>query len=111
MDGRVQLPVLNWILEKYNIDFVDVITAAGMDGVLASKDDIEEIIRSVNISINTNRSTRIFVVGHYDCRGNPADEKTHRDHIGMAVERLREYWPKIEIIGLWVNACWQVENC
>ncbi|MDD3087299.1 MAG: hypothetical protein PHP89_01900 [Candidatus Omnitrophica bacterium] len=109
MDGRVQLPVLNWIRQNYSVDFVDVITAAGMDGILASREDIEGIINSVNISINDNRSSGIFVVGHYDCRGNPVDEKTHREQIAKAVNRLRAYWPKIEISGLWVNSDWQVE--
>jgi carbonic anhydrase len=109
IDGRVQLPVLNWIRENYSIDFVDVITAAGMDGILASRDNIEEIARSINVSVNNNKSTRIFVVGHYDCRGNPVDEKTHREHIIMAVKRLRTYWPTVEIAGLWVNSYWQAE--
>lgn len=111
MDGRVQLPVLNWIREKYSIDFVDVITAAGMDGFLATRDNIDDIVCSVNISINSNKSARIFVVGHYDCRGNSVDEKTHREHIVMSVKRLKSYWPKLEIVGLWVNDHWQVEIC
>ena len=46
MDGRVQLPVINWIRENYKIDNVDVITEAGMDGVLANERYIGEIIRS-----------------------------------------------------------------
>ena len=109
MDGRTQLPVLNWIREQYQIDFVDVITEAGMDRVLASKDNIDEIIRSINISANINKSTGIFVVGHYDCRGNPVDKKTHRKHITKALKRLKEYFPEIKIVGLWVNSHWQVE--
>jgi len=108
MDGRVQLPVLSWIRENYSVDFVDVITAAGMDGVLASGANIKGIIRSINISVNDNKSTRIFIVGHHDCRGNPVDEKTHRQHILLSVKRLKGYWPKMEIVGLWVNSDWQV---
>ncbi len=109
MDGRVQLPVLHWIREQYNVDFVDVITEAGIDGVLALQDNIDEIIRRINISININRSTRIFVVGHYDCRGNDVDEEIHREHITKSVRRLKVYWPEFEIVGLWVNSYWQVE--
>lgn len=111
MDGRVQLPVLSWIREEYSIDFVDVITAAGMDGVLATRDNIDEIVRSINTSIHINKSMRIFIVGHYDCRGNSVDEKTHREHIAMSVKRLKAYWPKLEIVGLWVNGDWRVEVC
>jgi len=111
MDGRVQLPVLYWIREKYNIDFVDVITEAGIDGVIAAQDNIEKIVRSINISVNINKSVRIFIVGHHDCRGNSVNEETHREHIIEAVKRLKKYWPKLEIIGLWVDSYWQVEIC
>ncbi|MBN3039526.1 MAG: hypothetical protein JW867_00185 [Candidatus Omnitrophica bacterium] len=111
MDGRVQLPVLNWIRKQYKIDHVDVITEAGMDGVLASQENIDDIKRSIKISINKNKSNRIFIVGHHDCKGNSVDKKTHQKHIAKSVERLKKYWPKLEIIGLWVNDQWQVEVC
>ena len=109
IDGRVQLPVLHWIREQYHIDFVDVITAAGMDGVIALQDNIDEIIRNINISINNNKSARIFLVGHYDCCGNLVDEKIHHEHITKAVKRLKAHWSGLEIIGLWVNSHWQVK--
>ena len=109
MDGRVQLPVLNWINANYPVDFVDVITEAGMDGVLAQQKDISEITRSINVSVNLNSSTRLFVVGHYDCRGNPVDEHLHRQEVIDAVKRLKPLWPKQEVIGLWVNNRWKVE--
>jgi len=109
MDGRVQLPVLQWIKEHYNVDFVDVITEAGMDNVLSNQEDIREVLRSINISVNINKSTRLFVVGHYDCRGNPVEDHVHQEEIKSSVKRLREYWPNHEIVGLWVNKNWQVE--
>ena len=109
MDGRVQLPVLQWIKENYPVDFVDVITEAGMDNVLSNQHDISEVIRSIKISVNINKSTRLFVVGHYDCRGNPVEESVHRQEIKSSVKRLKEHWPEHEIVGLWVNKNWQVE--
>jgi carbonic anhydrase len=109
MDGRVQLPVLNWIKENYRVDFVDVITEAGMDNVLSNQDDIREVLRSITISVDVNKSTRLFVVGHYDCRGNPVEESVHRQEISDSVKRLKSHWPNHEIVGLWVNSSWQVE--
>ena len=85
MDGRVQLPVLTWIKDNYPVDFVDVITEAGMDGVLAGQEDISEIQRSIKVSVTLNKSTRLFIVGHHDCRGNPADDERHRKEIAAAV--------------------------
>ena len=113
MDGRVQLPVLHWIKENYRVDFVDVITEAGMDNVLSNQEDIREVLRSITISVNVNKSTRLFVVGHHDCRGNPVEESVHRQEISSAVKRLKKHWPEHEIIGLWVfpanDKAWQVE--
>lgn len=109
MDGRVQLPVLHWIKENYRVDFVDVITEAGMDGVLSNQDNITEILRSIAISVDVNKSTRLFVVGHYDCRGNSVEESVHRQQIRHAVSRLKGYWSGHEIVGLWVNKSWAVE--
>jgi hypothetical protein len=110
MDGRVQLPVLSWIKENYPVDFVDVITEAGMDGVLASQKDISEIQRSIRVSVDINHSLRLFVIGHHDCRGNPVDKDRHRVEITAAVERLKPVWPAQEVVGLWVNDRWQVER-
>jgi len=109
MDGRVQLPVIQWIKDNYSVDFVDVITEAGMDHVLSNQEDVGEVLRSITISVNINKSTRLFVVGHYDCRGNPVEEKVHRQEIISAVKRLKGHWPKLEITGLWVNQNWAVE--
>lgn len=109
MDGRVQLPVLTWIKGNYPVNFVDVITEAGMDRVLAEQADISEIVRSIRVSIDLNKSTRLFIVGHHDCRGNPVDEAVHRKHTAAAVERLKKMLPGYEIVGLWVNKIWNVE--
>lgn len=109
MDGRVQLPVLEWIKDNYPVDFVDVITEAGMDAVLSAQTDISEILRSISISVNVNKSTRLFVVGHNDCRGNPVEEKIHRQQIRDSVDRLKSHCPEQEIVGLWVNGSWSVE--
>ena len=110
MDGRVQLPVIAWIKTNYPVDFVDVITEAGMDRVLSRQEDISEILRSIKISVNLNQSTRFFIVGHHDCRGNPVDERRHREDISNAAGRLRPLWPDQEVVGLWVNDRWQVEK-
>ncbi len=110
MDGRIQLPVIHWIRENFPVDFIDIITEAGMDRVLSdSKEDIKLITRSINVSLKLNKSRVIFVVGHYDCRGNPAAKATHLKQIKQSVQRLQKIWPKEKIVGLWVNNRWRVE--
>ena len=80
-----------------------------MDRVLANQEDLSEIQRSIRVSVELNKSTRLFIVGHHDCRGNPVKEEVHRQNIASSVERLKGLWPTHEIIGLWVNGKWKVE--
>ena len=35
MDGRTQLPTINWAMKELNVDYVDSITEAGPDKILA----------------------------------------------------------------------------
>lgn len=35
IDGRVQIPVINWMKENFDLDYVDLITEPGMDKVLS----------------------------------------------------------------------------
>ena len=111
IDGRVQLPAINWITEKYNVKYVDMITKAGMDGFLAAENsDILEIIKNVEISISGHGSENIFVAGHYDCAANPVDNLTHKKQINTAVKRIKDLFPDLNIIGLWINENFTVEK-
>ena len=111
IDGRVQLPVIQWIKEHYAADYVDMITEPGMDGFLAdTSNSIHEIKRKVSISVEKNNASMIFIVGHYDCKGNPVSEFDHRNHILLAVARLKKEFSNMAIVGLWVNKEWQTEK-
>ncbi len=104
IDGRVQLPAIQWITEKYNVKYVDMITEAGMDGFLADENsDIHEILKNVEVSISGHGSENIFVVGHYDCAANPVDDLTHKKQINTAVKRIKNIFPDLNVIGLWID--------
>ncbi|MEA1924640.1 MAG: carbonic anhydrase [Candidatus Altiarchaeota archaeon] len=109
MDGRVQLPVIHWIKEKYGVEYVDVITEAGMDGFLVES-KLDDILRKIDISLKKHGSNIIFVVGHHDCGGNPVDEKTHRKQVHIAVDKLKKMKSSVKVIGLWVSDSWVAEK-
>jgi len=104
MDGRTQLPVINWIKDNYGIGWVDMITEPGMDGLLAEKpeEELDNIIRKIDISIKVHNTKEIFIAAHHDCIGNPVDEKSHEQHVQKAVDKLKKLKPGMRIIGLWV---------
>lgn len=111
IDGRVQIPVITWITQNYDIDYVDMITEAGMDGLLAENTfNPANVLRRLAISIGNHDSHTIFVVGHFDCVANPVDEKVHKEQIKKAMKRIKNYTLASEIIGLWVSEYFQIEK-
>ena len=114
MDGRIQEPIRKWITEKFNVQHVDVVTQPGVDGVLVGKDGphIELIKHMVAISVNAHGSSTIVISGHYDCAGHPVSDEQHIQDIKKAVSVVKS-WDNMsgkEVIGIWVNDDWQVEQ-
>jgi hypothetical protein len=111
MDGRAQEPVIAYLKQKYQLDYVDMITEAGADGALALDNyPLREAIRNrASISVTKHHSGLIAVVGHSDCAGNPVDAATHIDHIRQAVERVRSWGFPVQVVGLWLDEQWQVQ--
>ena len=58
MDGRVQIPMNDWIKAKYSVDFVDTITAPGIDKVMFDG-NVESLKKSVMISVTNHKSNHI----------------------------------------------------
>ncbi len=112
MDGRTQQPVNEWVRHHSRSDVVDTITEAGPDGILATTDHSlhESIRRRVRISIEQHGSQFIAIVGHYDCAGYPVSEAQHHWAIQQAVQRLKAWYPKVKVVGLWVGNDWVVKQ-
>lgn len=113
MDGRVQYAVAEFLKKKYKVDYVDMITEPGLDGVLAKNQDkatIDSIKRKIGISTGRHGSKHIAVAGHHDCAGNPVDKDTHLAHIRSAVKTVKSWGIKEEVIGLWVDDRWKVSE-
>jgi carbonic anhydrase len=111
MDGRVQLPVINYLRKRFNVDYVDSITEAGPNLILSEDkniNSIQAILDRLKISVENHNSVGIAIVGHYDCAGNPAPQDNQIMHIQMAIKLLRQRYQDIEIIGLWVDKNWKV---
>jgi len=110
MDGRVQLPVINWLKENYQADYVDMITQSGPIKLLSENKEpgvVAAIKRCVEISVERHGSCLVAVVGHYDCAGNPVGKEEQLKQIAAAIEVVRGWGVAekgVEVIGLWVDA-------
>lgn len=113
MDGRVQMPAINYLMARFKVDYIDSVTEAGPVLYLAEKPDSEQtksILRRTDISINRHKSKGIAVVAHYDCAGNPADEQKQTKQLAQAINFLTGRHPNTEILGLWVDSNWSVRQ-
>lgn len=113
MDGRVQRPVLDYLMERFGVPYVDMITEPGPNGILHRQDDetlVASILGRINVSVNKHHTVGIAVVGHYDCAGNPGDKDHQNTDTGGAVRFLRTKYPDTPVIGLWVGETWSVEE-
>lgn len=113
MDGRVQLPVMQYLQQRFEVSYVDSITEAGPTLILAERNDaalVQAILGRVRISIDKHNSVGIGVVGHHDCAGNPAPYEVQITHIRDSVRFLRSQYQGVRIIGLWVDGDWRVHE-
>ena len=113
MDGRVQIPVIAYLKERFKVDYVDVVSEPGPNKILADGTNqqlLESIWARVEISLTKHDSRGIAVIGHHDCAGNPVDESDQQDHTAAAVRRIRNRFGSVPVIGLWVDHNWEVSE-
>ena len=113
MDGRVQLPVIQYLKKHFKVEYVDTITEPGPNATLAkriSASAVESIHRRIRISVDRHKSAGIAVVGHADCAGNPAGEREQTEHTLEAMRYLKEMYPGLPVVGFWVNEAWEVSE-
>jgi len=111
IDGRVQMPIIEWMRKEYGVSYLDMVTEPGPNKILAEGKDkpaIESIKRRVGISINKHASKLIAICGHYDCAGNPVEKDTQLKQILSAIKTVELWNFEVQIIGLWVDENWEV---
>ena len=110
MDGRIQIPVNNWIKKNFSVDFVDTITEPGVEKKISQNIDLEKIKSKTEISIIKHKSALIVVSAHHDCAGNPVSKEEHISQISKSVQIIKSWSFDAQVIGIWINDNWEVEK-
>ena len=113
MDGRVQIPIVQYMMKRFRANYVDMVTEAGPNFILARRDNenlVASIFRRVDISLERHGSAGIAIVGHHDCAGNPSPEDDQIAHLERAVQRIRQRYSDAEVIALWIDEKWKVRE-
>jgi len=113
MDGRVQIPVTDWLRSHYGVDYVDMITEPGPVRFLAEGKDqwvVASIRRRLEISVNRHKSEVAAITAHHDCAGNPVPKETQLEQILAAIKTVEGWNFKARVVGLWVDENWEVQE-
>jgi len=113
MDGRVQVPVSDWMIKTFGVRYVDVITEPGPIKVLAEGTPglAENIKRRVAISVDKHGSRTVALVAHGDCAGNPVPRDQSLQQLKEGAAVIRSWGFPVTIVGLWLgNPDWEVEQ-
>jgi hypothetical protein len=113
MDGRIQLPVIEYLQDRFKAAYIDNITSAGPVGVISTSPDSEDVrsmIRMIDISISVHGSERLAIVAHHDCAGNPIPDDDQKQQLEICLEMLSERFPTKEIIALWLDESFQIKE-
>ena len=113
MDGRTQLPVIQFLMERFNVKYVDMLTDAGPLGILANHAEspraqaFDERLETV---MRVHDVKELAIAGHWDCRGNPEPREVQLQQQREVVLGFRKRFPQLTIIGLWVGEAETVEE-
>ena len=113
MDGRIQLPVIEYLQGRFGVDYVDSITEPGPNLILAQQADmdiVKSIFNRLKISIERHASVGIAVAGHYGCAGNPSTKEEQTEHTIEAIRCIKREYSDLEVIGLWIDENWKVSE-
>lgn len=111
IDGRVQLPVINYLMKRFNVLYIDSVTEPGPVRILDEQADtalINQIVKRVEISVNKHKSIGIAIAAHYDCAGNPVLKNEQLKQLDSSVSYIKKLFPNMPVLGLWVDENWKV---
>lgn len=105
IDGRAQLPVIEWVKFHGHVQYVDVVTEPGAVGVINGNElgRSNYIRERVLTSVRVHSPLIIAVAGHFGCIANPVGEEKQKEQIRMSVDSLRSWHDRTRVVGLFVN--------
>lgn len=106
MDGRTQLPLIEFVRSKTGVDYVDMITEPGIvKGLVEGKDQavVQSVRNRIRISVEKHASADIWVAAHHDCAGNPVADEVQKQQAAQAVEVVRNWFPKVNVSAVWID--------
>lgn len=106
IDGRIQPAVRKYMRDYSSAKYVDMITEAGPNKILAQNSDhaiIENIKKRLEISKHRHDAKIVAIVGHHGCAANPGNKEEQIAHLRETKKVVEGFNLDMEIILLWVD--------
>jgi carbonic anhydrase len=105
IDGRTQTRVLDQVMTRFGVRYVDDITAAGAVKHLAGEITPvgESLLDDLAVSASHHGTSQVALVAHADCAGNPVPDETQKQHLRQAVRVVSDRHPEMEVVALFSN--------
>jgi hypothetical protein len=113
IDGRVHLPLISYMQDRFDAQYVDLITEPGVVAVLSAEPDSQRsafIFSKVDVSVTKHAPKAIAIVAHDDCAGNPVSKSDQMKQLANCYKTLRARYPKENLFALWVDGDWKVHE-
>jgi hypothetical protein len=113
MDGRVQIPVIDYLRTRCGVDYVDTITEPGPVRIIAeqpARRAVQAILDRVDLSTKAHKSNCIAISAHWDCAANPVTDEKQKEQLYAAITFLQKQYPGTEVIGLWLGEGWIISE-
>ena len=113
MDGRVQLPVIEFLKKRFKADFVDNITEISAEQILAGETNrrqVQSIVDRIDLSMARHKPVAIAVVACEQGAGDNSDKQKQIEHLDLSVKFLKRQYSAIEVIGLCIDKNWNVNE-
>lgn len=110
MDGRTQSTVIEYMKDRYGVEYVDMITEPGPIKALSEGSaghPVDSIRERLAISVEKHGSKVTAVVGHHGCAGNPVEKETQFKQLALAAKAIESWGFGIEVVTLWVGPDWK----
>lgn len=106
MDGMIQLPVIEFVKNVWNVGWVDVITEAAPDKILFENSDNETILRihrNIQISLEGQKAKHLAIVSHSHCDSHKASDNKKVEMLHCIVGNLKRIYPNADVMGIWID--------
>ena len=113
IDGRTQLPVIDYLKSRFGVDYVDIITEpAPAKIIVEAKSDskLDSIQQRLRISQEKHGSKHLAVVAHQDCAGNPVGKDIQLEQVRRSLRTIQSWGFKGALLGLWVDENWMIQE-